>query len=234
MSSQERKKCIKCKVNLLLNEFKKRRDGNYTSYCIVCLDKNKKNRNKRKEKNKDKFECTECYMKFSVKEGLKCHIKQVHDKIKDFYCKECNYSCSNNNDLRKHSKTCSGKEHIASGEYQVRECLKEMNIKFDHNTSYIVKDVNLLLWDFVLYKDNKVEGFIEYDGKQHYMPICFGGISIEQAKENLISCQKRDKIKNDFCKEHNYPLLRIPYTEFGNIPQMVTEFCVEYLDWGYE
>lgn len=263
MSSQEKKKCIRCKVNLLLKDYKLKRDGNYTSYCIVCLDKNKKKRNKRKEINKDKFECKDCDKKFSTNDGLKNHIKQVHLKIKDFVCnecgyscsfkgvlkehikmihnkiknfvcKDCDYSCSNNSDLRKHIKRCTGKEHIPSGEFKVRKCLQKMNINFQHNTSYVVKDKGWLEWDFIIYKDDKIQGFIEYDGKQHFIPVCYGGISKERAEENLKECQKRDKIKDDFCKENNYPLLRIPYTDFGNIPQIINDFCVEYLDWGYE
>jgi hypothetical protein len=180
------------------------------------------------------FECDNCDMKFSTKGNLKQHIKQVHLKLKDFECKNCNYKCSDNGSLQRHSKRCTGKEHISSGEFQVRECLREMNIEFEHNTSHIVKDIQLLQWDFILYKDNKVQAFVEYDGRQHYFPVCYGGISKERAEENLRTCQKRDKIKDDFCKENNYPLLRIPYTKFGNIPELVTTFCVEHLDWGNE
>lgn len=175
-----------------------------------------------------------CDMKFSEKSTLKFHIKQVHLKIKDFECKNCNYSCSSNGHLQRHIQICTGKEHISSGEYQIRECLQEMNIDFQYNTSYDVKDIQMLKWDFILYKNDEIKAFIEYVGKHHFIPIRFGGMSLEQAEENLRTSQKRDKIKDDFCKENNYPLIRIPYTEFGNIPQMITEFCVEYLDWGYE
>ena len=38
-SIQERKKCNRCKVNLLIKEFKPKRDGTFTKRCIECLDK---------------------------------------------------------------------------------------------------------------------------------------------------------------------------------------------------
>lgn len=37
---------------------------------------------------------------------------------------------------------------------------------------------------------------IEYDGKQHFMPVRFGGISDKQAKENFRNVKKLDKLKN--------------------------------------
>ena len=48
---------------------------------------------------------------------------------------------------------------------------------------------------------------IEYDGKQHYEPIeYFGG------KSKFIKQQKNDRIKNQYCKDHDIKLVRIPYT----------------------
>ena len=125
---------------------------------------------------------------------------------------------------------CSG----LVGIHLVKKCLEEMRIKYEHNASYIVKDVKWLRWDFILYEGDEVKAFIEYDGKQHFKPSRFGGMTQEQAEENLITSQRRDKIKNDFCKDNNYPLLRIKYDQYGNIPQILTEFAVEHLDWGYE
>lgn len=38
---------------------------------------------------------------------------------------------------------------------------------------------------------------IEYDGKQHFEPVCFGNISLEQAKKNLIKQKQKDLLKNN-------------------------------------
>jgi len=43
---------------------------------------------------------------------------------------------------------------------------------------------------------------IEYDGKQHFEPVCFGGISESQAKENLKNTRTMDKLKNKLIKNH--------------------------------
>lgn len=63
--------------------------------------------------------------------------------------------------------------------------------------------------DFYLPELNKA---IEVDGAQHTKPIAFSKHSdpYKVLEENKI----RDKIKNDYCKENNIPLLRIPYTHF--------------------
>ena len=185
------------------------------------------------DKIKD-FECDKCEFKCSANSHLKTHIKMVHDKIKDIECDKCDYKCSSNSDLKKHIKTCTGESNLSSGEFKVRQYLDEMKIKYEHNTSYIVKDINLLKWDFILYEGDEVKGFIEYDGRQHFKPVRFGNMTQELAEENLITSKRRDKIKNDFCEENHYPLLRIKYDQFGNIPAILTEFAVEHLDWGCE
>lgn len=33
--------------------------------------------------------------------------------------------------------------------------------------------------------------------------------------------KRRDKIKNDYCKNNGIELIRIPYTEFDNIPKIL-------------
>lgn len=62
-----------------------------------------------------------------------------------------------------------------------------------------------LPYDFFLPDYNYI---IEYDGEQRYVPVpYFGG------EKSLIETQKRDKLKNHLCFEHNVSLIRIP-----NIP----------------
>lgn len=43
---------------------------------------------------------------------------------------------------------------------------------------------------------------IEYDGEQHFMPVSFGGISLDRAKKKLKSTKYNDKLKNKLIKEH--------------------------------
>ena len=43
---------------------------------------------------------------------------------------------------------------------------------------------------------------IEYDGKQHYEPVRFGGISQKRAEENFKHTKQRDQAKNKLIKKH--------------------------------
>ena len=54
---------------------------------------------------------------------------------------------------------------------------------------------------------------VEIDGAQHYMPIRFGGISLQRAIDNLRNYQRRDFAKQEFCLKNNYAYVVIPYTQ---------------------
>jgi len=179
------------------------------------------------------FECVECDSKFGTKGSLTSHINIVHLKLIPFVCVDCGHKCGTKSNLTQHIKVCTGKENISSGEYAVKNVLIDMKIKFEHNTSFEVKDKLPLRWDFICTLDTHPKLFIEYDGRQHYEPVKFGGISKERAEQNLVTSQHRDKIKNDFCRDNNYPLLRIKYDQFGDISKLLTEFFVKY-GWGFE
>jgi hypothetical protein len=57
----ERKKCNRCKMNLTLDKFKKKRDDTYTKWCEECLEKKKKNKIKNKcPHGKTRCECQVC------------------------------------------------------------------------------------------------------------------------------------------------------------------------------
>lgn len=58
---------------------------------------------------------------------------------------------------------------------------------------------------------------IEYDGIQHFKPIS-GWSSMEAIKK----LQFKDQFKNNWCKENNIPLIRIPYTHLKDL-------CIEDL-----
>ena len=77
----------------------------------------------------------------------------------------------------------------------------EKNPTKNKNNYYVLK------FDFAILYNKDVIGVIEYDGKQHFEPIdFFGGV------DGFRKTQTRDEIKNNYCKEHNVPILRIPYT----------------------
>jgi hypothetical protein len=70
-----------------------------------------------------------------------------------------------------------------------------------------------ILVDFFIINSNTI---VEYNGRQHYRPVCFGGISKKQAKENFIKQQARDIYLQSFCKQNNINLIWIDGREYTN------------------
>jgi len=95
----ERQKCIRCKMNLTLDKFKKKRDDTYQKMCNECLDKAKINREKNKcEHNRVKSRCKEC------KGASICE----HNRVKSS-CKECGgASICEHNRRKSQCKECGG------------------------------------------------------------------------------------------------------------------------------
>ena len=120
-------------------------------------------------------------------------------------CKKCNtiWNAIPNNILRGHGcPVCSG----SKGEQQIKEYLNTHNVDFEpQHTFKDCKDIQVLQFDFYLSNYNAC---IEYDGRQHFMPIdYFGG------QQGFESTQRRDAIKTNYCTTNNIPLLRIRYDE---------------------
>ena len=67
---------------------------------------------------------------------------------------------------------------------------------------------------------------IEYDGEYHYKAI--RGSTPEIKHKRFEDCQSRDKIKNEWAKANNIPLLRIPYWDFDRIEELIDAFIIEH------
>lgn len=65
---------------------------------------------------------------------------------------------------------------------------------------------------------------IEYDGEMYFKEIDnFGG------KAKLLAYQRNDQIKNRFCDDNNIFLLRIKYTDFNKIEEILKLYIEEYI-----
>ncbi len=108
--------------------------------------------------------------------------------------------------IHTHNKCGCSKCNESKGERDIRNWLTENNINFLTQHSFKgCKNVFKLLFDFYLPEYNIC---IEYDGRQHFESIdYFGG------DETLKEIQKRDSIKNKYCKENDIKLLRIKYNQ---------------------
>lgn len=73
-----------------------------------------------------------------------------------------------------------------------------------------------LRFDFIIYDETFITPirFIEFDGRQH---ITGPENPVWENADPLEKIQERDKIKNNFCLSHNYPLVRIPHTRLNKI-----------------
>ena len=103
------------------------------------------------------------------------------------------------------------------GEEKIGIFLSKNNINFQKEYSFnncINPSTKARLrFDFYLPKYNCL---IEYDGEQHFKKTNF-------SHEDFKDRQKRDNIKNQYCKDNNIKLIRIPYTEFDNIEEILTK-----------
>jgi very-short-patch-repair endonuclease len=91
--------------------------------------------------------------------------------------------------------------------------LKENNIDFEYQ--YCIRNINYkekqYKFDFYIKSKNIA---IEYNGIQHYRPVCFGGISIKRAEYNFNKQQTRDIYIKQFCNDNNIKLISIDGREF--------------------
>ena len=103
----------------------------------------------------------------------------------------------------------------SKGEQEIIDILQQYDIDFVEQKIYHdCKDINYLPFDFYLPSYNIL---IEFDGEQHYFPVRFHGMNEQDANNNFVYVKRHDEIKNEFCNQHNIPLVRVPYTERGNI-----------------
>lgn len=89
------------------------------------------------------------------------------------------------------------------GEQQIEKILIEHSINFQKE--YTISELNNKRFDFAILENNKPIRLIEYDGEQHFKSSTLFG---EEEFNRLI---KADKEKNEWAKENNIPLVRIPY-----------------------
>lgn len=102
------------------------------------------------------------------------------------------------------SLSCGAHSNISAGNEKIKTILQKENIKFELEKKFpTCKDKKELPFDF--YVNN--EYLIEYDGVQHF----------EESIFDYEYTHSHDLIKNQWCKDNNIPLIRIPYTHYNNI-----------------
>lgn len=100
---------------------------------------------------------------------------------------------------------CRNRTRTSKGEKEIQKFLD--NLKIEYRKEYSFKKTKIFRYRFDFYIQS-LNLCIEYDGLQHFKPVKkYNGI------EGFKKTQKRDKVKNNFCKEYNIKLLRIKYND---------------------
>lgn len=116
-----------------------------------------------------------------------------------------------------HVQTCGC--FNSRGNSIIQQILEGMKEEFKAEYRVKIEDY-YMRYDFYLPHYNL---YIEYDGEGHYEPIDFAGKGEEWAKNNFERVQKYDSLKNQYCKDNNINLLRIPYWDFNNIKNIICQ-----------
>lgn len=140
-------------------------------------------------------------------------------------CLKCNkiYFSEPQNILNFHKCSCSIKY---KGNEKIYNFLKYYNISYI--PEYSIKGLKYkkaLRFDAYL---NNLNIAIEYDGIEHFEPRDFGEKNYNKVLKNFEETKIRDNIKNEFCKNNNIKLIRIPYWDYENIENiLLEELCLE-------
>lgn len=142
-------------------------------------------------------------------------LSSKREKGETFYT--CRCECGNQCEIRRSSLTSNKTQSCgcikSKGEAKISQILKQNDINFEQQKKfedcYFLDTNGLARFDF--YIDNKY--IIEYDGEQHFKAVDSGW----NTKEQLKKTQEHDNFKNEYCKNHNIPIIRIPYTHLNNL-----------------
>lgn len=135
-------------------------------------------------------------------------------------CKECGFEWDASIVNRRNNGCPKCAE--SKGEKRISKWLNLNNISYCREFVFnnLLSDLgNPLRYDFAIFDNvdkTQLNMLIEYDGKQHYE-----WVKGFYTKQDFIKIQYHDKLKNDYCINHNIKLLRIPYWDFDNIEEIL-------------
>lgn len=135
-------------------------------------------------------------------------------------CSKCNNEWLSQIRHRTNNINCP-KCNSSKGEKRIQSFLNNLNI--DYKVQYRIKECRNKLplpFDFAIFKNDNLVVLIEYNGLQHY-ELSSG---IFNCPKKLKILQENDKIKKEYCEKNNIELLIIPYYEFENIENTISNF----------
>lgn len=195
---------------------------NYEWYAVSNALLNKSNSGCPKCSNHAKVSEQEIINRMKANEYVEYidgYIDTLHHA--NFKCKICGYEW-HTLPLSVIKGRCCPKCNISQGEKRISKVLDSLNIHYETEYSfYDCKDIRNLRFDFYLPNYNTC---IEYDGEQHFKPVRFDkNNSRGTPQERFEKTKYRDELKNNYCKNNNITLIRIPYTDFDNIESILNK-----------
>ena len=162
-----------------------------------------------------------------VRYGKLTAIERVYENGKSKW--RCICDCGNEKivDIRNlnsgHTTSCGCITSVA--ENDMCDILKKKRYNFIQQYRFDdCKDKRRLPFDFAILENDRIKFLIEIQGQQHYHPFTFNGEPKEVQSKNYDDRVKKDRIKSDYCREHNIPLLEIKYTRFDKMEQILDDF----------
>ncbi len=150
------------------------------------------------------------------KYGFLTPLEPTEQRLNGSIIWKCQCDCGNityvsvDNLRGQHPVKSCGCIGLSTGEKIISKILQDNNIQFKKEyifDDFVYEDTKAHpRYDFYLIDYNRL---IEFDGEYHYIE--------RQRGESLEERQRKDEIKNNWAKEHNIPLVRIPYWERDNI-----------------
>lgn len=151
--------------------------------------------------------------------GLLTAIKVVKTDKNRNAVWDCVCECGNHTQVTSsallHGQTVScGCLKRSLGETKIKQILDENNIKYIEQYRFNdCKNIKPLPFDFAIFDDNDtLMSLIEYQGDIHFKTT-----SGWNDEKHLLSLQKRDEIKRQYCKQNNIKLIEIPYTDYNKL-----------------
>lgn len=212
--NQESSIRLKCECgNIFEAKYRKLRENNFKILCESC-----------RAKNMAQKRMTKTHINYlNYMESINGYELIEYNGAKTpslFYHKKCGKYFYMLTGVFKSGARCSC-ECNSRGERAIEKFLVEQNIKFAQQQTF--KDCRSkknfpLRYDFYLPNHNIL---IEYDGEFHYKEMDLRNSDLSYQQEN-------DKIKDEYAKENNIKLLRIPYWEFDNIEEIILSVLNEH------
>ena len=112
--------------------------------------------------------------------------------------------------------------------------LDEQNVYAQYQAGETTKNV-MLRFDYLVRRNGKIILAIENQGDQHYIPsMRFEKEDSEKSLQKWLAEKLRDKVKLDYCHDHNIPLLYISgyltTTEYRNIAENLAKDINYYIN----